>query len=427
MSVRVPFLNTAGAPPQVGALALVSGPSAFLALTVLMTTSAFYFLFVEPSDGKAVIEVTARNNPAYLALWVLLYGWAALLVGRDVLARGFNTGAVPLAAFGVLALLSVCWSSGSGRTLIYATMLAANFLVGYALAVVLPPERFLKLLGALFAGLLVASLVLLVVAPGLVTNVRWGGGWIGDQQLSGVFAHKSDAGYYFAALSLLIVHGGFLRDRIVTRGCLFIATVAAILMSNSATALMAALMLNAILMIARRTGPVGGYLLPAAVIGTVVFSVALPLIDIGNLVGFLGREASLTGRVPIWNAGLEFVAKKPLLGYGYGGFFDLSTYSPAWDLWKQFAYFKTPHFHNSAIEILVSLGIVGLAAYIVVLAVGFLVLGNRTVERHSADLLAALLVLFVISAAFDFTFIKHNAFATTLLAYACIAGQRRYA
>ena len=140
----------------------------------------------------------------------------------------------------------------------------------------------------------------------------------------------------------------------------------------------------------------------------------------------VGRESTLTGRVPIWNLGLTFFYQKPLLGYGYGGFFDLSTYSPAWQLWKEFTYFKTPHFHNSAIEMLTSLGIIGLAGYVVLLACAFTVFGNRTIARDSTDLIAGLMILFVISAAFDFTIMKHNAFATALLAYTCVAAQRRY-
>ena len=86
----------------------------------------------------------------------------------------------------------------------------------------------------------------------------------------------------------------------------------------------------------------------------------------------------------------------------------------------------TPHFHNTGLEMLMSLGIVGLIAYLGVTASSATILGNTTIDISDRNLLAAILSLFLISAAFDYTLMKHITFSTTFLAYVCVAAQRVY-
>jgi exopolysaccharide production protein ExoQ len=397
---------------------------AFLAAAVIMTTSAFYFLFAAPADEKSAVPQTAAQSPAYLLLWIGLYAAAGIICLRDIMQRGIPTGFLPLLGFSALVLLSAFWSDSPSRTLFYGAMLIANFLVGYALAVIASPRQFLTAVACMLTGLLLVSVVMLATHPEIVTNTRYGGAWLTGWQFHAVFSHKSDAGYYFAMLSLIAAHGPILRSRPLMRAAFVSATLFAIVLTNSATALGAALALNGLLVLTNRTSQLGGAILPIAAILALIFSIAAPLIDVGGIAGVLARDVELTGRVPIWRAGLEFADHKPLLGYGYYAFFDLGTYSPVWDLWKRSEYFHTPHFHNTGIDMLISLGVVGVTAYAALVACAFTVLANRTVDRRDRKLLTAILILFLISAAFDFTLMKHNAFATTFLAYLLIVAQR---
>ena len=89
-------------------------------------------------------------------------------------------------------------------------------------------------------------------------------------------------------------------------------------------------------------------------------------------------------------------------------------------------WFFTPNFHNSALDVTIALGFVGLAAYLAVLLTASRVHGNRSLGR-SAGLLAAVIVLVAVGSATDFQLMRHNALPTVLLFYAFLAGGRRYA
>lgn len=78
----------------------------------------------------------------------------------------------------------------------------------------------------------------------------------------------------------------------------------------------------------------------------------------------LGREGadinSLTGRIPLWEACLEYFIKQPLLGYGYQGFWtpkhvDAISYRIGWPPYAS---------HSVYIDILLGLGIIGMLAYV---------------------------------------------------------------
>ena len=38
--------------------------------------------------------------------------------------------------------------------------------------------------------------------------------------------------------------------------------------------------------------------------------------DISNLMTAMGRDSSVSGRVPIWNAAIKYIEKSPIIGYG---------------------------------------------------------------------------------------------------------------
>ena len=80
-----------------------------------------------------------------------------------------------------------------------------------------------------------------------------------------------------------------------------------------------------------------------------------------------GTIGSLSNRLPLWQECLSYVAKRPLLGYGYDSFwtpqhvYTISTHQ-GWDV---------PHSHNGYLEMLLSLGVIGFFVYLLVLALYF--------------------------------------------------------
>jgi O-antigen ligase len=88
------------------------------------------------------------------------------------------------------------------------------------------------------------------------------------------------------------------------------------------------------------------------------------LLSMKNVV-FLWREnphlPTLTGRIPLWKNLLHFVAERPILGYGYNSFWITDRIL----LILRKTGFLLANSHNSYIEIMLSIGIPGLALFFI--------------------------------------------------------------
>jgi exopolysaccharide production protein ExoQ len=84
------------------------------------------------------------------------------------------------------------------------------------------------------------------------------------------------------------------------------------------------------------------------------FGVSAPFLGGSNVAAFsstLGRDETLTGRTEVWTAVLPAMKRQPLLGYGFGSF---------WTDTRRELY-EIPTAHNGYLDILLELGVVGLA------------------------------------------------------------------
>lgn len=76
-----------------------------------------------------------------------------------------------------------------------------------------------------------------------------------------------------------------------------------------------------------------------------------------------GKAETLTNRIPLWSECLDFVEKRPWVGYGYDSFWTpqrvfLISQHQGWEI---------PHSHNGYMEMLLSLGSIGLGLYLTVM------------------------------------------------------------
>jgi exopolysaccharide production protein ExoQ len=79
-----------------------------------------------------------------------------------------------------------------------------------------------------------------------------------------------------------------------------------------------------------------------------------------------GNVDSLSGRMTIWKDVGAYISERPVLGYGYGGFWSPAHVSAISDKEDQ----AIPNSHSTYIEYLVTLGPVGLISYAVLLFAG---------------------------------------------------------
>lgn len=93
------------------------------------------------------------------------------------------------------------------------------------------------------------------------------------------------------------------------------------------------------------------------------------------VVDILGKDLEFNGRLPIWTLLLEKIFERPLLGYGYVGFWtsDESFYVLR-NTWANGVVDSGTRFnsHNGYIEIALQLGLVGLSLYILIFITTFL-------------------------------------------------------
>jgi exopolysaccharide production protein ExoQ len=76
----------------------------------------------------------------------------------------------------------------------------------------------------------------------------------------------------------------------------------------------------------------------------------------------LGKDASLTGRVPLWIAVWTAILSHPWVGYGYSAFWN-GTHGPSAQVVLTLGW-MVPHAHNGLLDLWLGLGIVGVSLFV---------------------------------------------------------------
>jgi O-antigen ligase len=133
--------------------------------------------------------------------------------------------------------------------------------------------------------------------------------------------------------------------------------------------------------------------------GAFLLIVVLVVINLDYLLGLFGRSTSLTGRIPMWGYLFEHaVSQRPVLGFGYGAFWNLQGFREQMTAAMHFS-LQVTQSDNGFMEILLHLGFVGLALMISLLILG-LVRGTRyfLARRTLVSALPILILVFAILA-----------------------------
>ena len=102
-------------------------------------------------------------------------------------------------------------------------------------------------------------------------------------------------------------------------------------------------------------------ILTIGIVAIIIYGIVTPYLGRMTLIDFssaLNRDSTLTGRSVAWDELIPYASKKPLLGYGWGGF---------WTNAKQ----EALHFpaHNGYLETMLNTGIIGTFVFIVFLII----------------------------------------------------------
>lgn len=340
------------------------------AVTLFMFAEAFLPRLLAPAVTTPG-EVPESTLLRYL--WLPFYG----LVGIGLLAAGRETlraiAASPwLILLAVLAIASAAWSIDPELSFRRGIAVLSTTLLGVYLAARFDWLTALRLLGGVWFGLMLASFIAGLVAPSLAVMSEihpgaWSGGWGEKNQLGG---HAARAAFLFAFLCW--------RDEKFrkTWGAALVLSLALVVLSKSATALLGVLLGGGVIasawwMLKGRVLSLALIWFAACVIGAAILVYAAAP---GALLGLIGRDASLTGRTDIWAELVTAINDRPMLGYGYLAFWGLDSEPRYW--LEKAVDWNAPSGHNGWLDLAISLGLVGVAIY----ALDFIVSAWRSVK-----------------------------------------------
>jgi O-antigen ligase len=132
----------------------------------------------------------------------------------------------------------------------------------------------------------------------------------------------------------------------------------------------------------------------------------------------LGRDSTFSGRTLIWQVAWEYVAPRPLLGYGFGA----TTYGGFARTILQWLGVDSPH--NGYLDLTLSIGIVGLLVF-VLSVLGVLYPIRRAPDGLALRAAAAIVLSWLVAGASEVCFRPGSGLAAiaypTLAAIACLA------
>lgn len=315
-------------------------------------------------------------EPSMVAAFYRL-SWAAVVVMLiDFRAVRFPRVPNLVLAFLGFCLLSMLWSTdplATGRaTAYYAGM-------GF-LAVLLVANQSTRLL---FRGLAIGGLLVVVLSLGAV--------WVGHPQAEGIAPGGSGIvlqGLYGNRniLSYVLLFGlcCLLVDRVHTWYG-FAVKVACIgvyfwlfLRTHSATGLLGAVLVTSVAVmfaLARWLPDRFRRLARRLTLGIGAATVVGLLLNAQRLLDHLGRDSTLSGRLPLWEAVVQEWLAVPLQGYGWGAvwayaWFEIDPSEVRGRISEQIGTFLN-HGHNAVLDILIQVGVVGTAIYLAVLVQAF--------------------------------------------------------
>ncbi len=350
----------------------------FTVLVLLLSTGAFLTLQGVQPESAGFIEPAQEGNSISRFIWLGVYVVTLSLVAvrwkRFVYAdlrsrRLLLLMALLLLLLVGLAFASILWSAAPEVTLRRSIALVGTTVIGIYFAMRYSVGEQLRLLAwALGIAALLSLLFALVLPSYGISSGEHEGAW------KGIFDHKNTFGRIMALSALVFlllgVRGsGYHR---VAWASFFGLSVGLLLLSDSKTAqiIFLALLVLVPLCNVLRWRLTWAVSLPIALVLVGGGLAALLLYNAEVVLGFVGRDATLTGRTQLWAAVLEMIRESPWLGYGYGAFWQGWEGKSAY-VW--YAAHKAPHAHNGFLDLWLDLGLLGILVFVL----GFLMSSLR--------------------------------------------------
>ncbi len=339
-------------------ISFTSAENAVLGTTLFVLSGALLELLL-PGETALAGNATARFILAVLYLGVFLVAFRAPNRSETWRTVWHNPSIVCLLA---LTCASSLWAAVPYLSLQRSIAVAGTSLVGITLAAHRSIEEQLRLFRRVFRVVTVLCLGSMIVVP----QIAWS-----SLGLQGIFNQKNNLGEAMAA-AILVNHylpakSG--RGRIF-KGlwlCLFLTLL---ILSRSASSLVslcaAILIVQAYQKLRRRMRVPLGVVLVGLACAVVVAGIIMA--DDSLLPSILGRSTDLTGRTELWSLVTGMILKRPFFGYGYSSFWQGAS-PESIDIARHIGW-APEYSHNGYLELVLSVGIIGLLLFSVVFGKG---------------------------------------------------------
>lgn len=303
------------------------------------------------------------GNQAFAVSWIIMHGFAYLLFFYAIIDQAKNRGLGNFPFLLTLLLITYVLCTAflapiPGKSIVYAFMLSANFAFAYAMAYFVDLRSFLRVLHKTIVILIVLGVLFWVVGYKnvLYLDIHGRSTILGTQPIRGFFTHKIMASLY-ATMAIAIsiaIHPRKLRFvNILLCGSFIVLT-------GSSTGIVLAACVIPVAYLGRIMLETRLHYSAGIFIGVFIVApaISIALLFYGDILEFLGRDPTLTGRTVLWQLGLDAWMQKPFFGWGYKGYFD-SEDAKKISFIPGFHNYIVPHFHQSFIQTLVDLGLPG--------------------------------------------------------------------
>ena len=326
----------------------------FVVAAIMYLTGAIFPVLKNPSHN---FDVASASDPLAFALQFSVYAIAALFMIpiRGSLLEAYKKNPV-LCCLLALILISFVWSPASLFTLRKSLVFMATTAFGFYFATRFKVEEQIRLVAYALGACAVLSVVFIVALPRFgVDLLQYHGAW------RGVFYHKNTFGTYMAlAMVSLLCLRTRTRAGQLARFVGVALSIVLVLGSQAKGSYVVMFALILLMFLYRLLHLYWKRLIPAATIALVLLGIGGIYVasNLPTVLAVLSKDASFSGRIPLWTTVLTLSEGKRLLGFGFGGFWATNTYAVyslvGWNASKA---------HNGFIDLLLDLGWVGVIIY----------------------------------------------------------------
>jgi O-antigen ligase len=353
-----------------------------LVVSVFLLASTGLGIPLLRQQGGAVTDASA-GDPVTQVIWLGVYAATFFLIAmRWRQFVNFVTRDKLLLLLVAVVVLSVLWSAAPDTTLRRAVALVGTTAFGAYLATRYTLGGQLRLLASALSIAAVLSLVFGLALPsyGTSSDPLFAGDW------QGIYNHKNALGSDMALAAivfLILARDGGRRTWLFWGG--FVLAVCLIVLSDSKSALTVLLALLALWPVYRslrwRYTLALPFLIFAVLLGA---GIATWLVSNAEIVlGALGRDITLSGRTELWSLVWDKILERPLLGYGYSGFW-LGLEGESASIWLATGS-EVPAADNGFLDLWLSLGLVGVVVFVAGFSAAFLRAAVWVRESRSSE------------------------------------------